>query len=103
MVKYIIAIILSVVSAVSMAQGESFKAQTLKDYRNRCQEVLTDKGYSPVLIEEECTCEVNVVDEKFSTFSLMLLAAKGMVGNDMKSDPQILELREKLKECRKRK
>lgn len=101
MVKYLVVVTLSVVSTVSMAQGDSFKAQTLKDYRGRCQEVLTEKGYSPHRIEKVCDCEVNVVDEDFSTFSLIFMAAKAATGEDMKSDSRVFELKEKIEACRK--
>lgn len=61
---------------------------------------MTEKGYADEDIKTVCECEVKVIDENFSTFSIMLFLAKKGVGLDPVEKEKAIEVRRKIKACR---
>ena len=90
-------------STVTASENNAFKSSVLNGYKNRCNEVLDKKGYTKPQIFNECTCEVNIIDKHFSTFSLMLAASRNAAGAKPLNEKDVTEIRLKLKQCKLKK
>lgn len=88
------------ISAVAIAENSSFRESTLDGYNKKCNEVLKRKGYSESVITKECECEVNVISNNFTTFSLMLMGAKNLAGQEVLKKEDITEIKQKLNKCK---
>lgn len=100
MKRSIALVIIYLISTVVTAENNSFKESTLNDYNNRCNEVLQKKGYSDSIRTKECDCEVNVINNNFTTFNLMIMGAKKLAGKEVLKKESIAEIKEKLNRCK---
>lgn len=88
------------VSAFCSAQDNSFRAEVLSGYSERCHEVMSQKGFPDNEIQQVCACETAVVDENFSTFTFIAMGIKQASGEAPMSKQQITDLRRQIRQCK---
>jgi hypothetical protein len=86
----------------AVAEQEGFKEEVLGGYVARCTEVLTEKGYERDKVVKECECERNIVDEEFTTYSLLIAARNGGSGEPDIDKEKLEQIRIRLKTCKQK-
>jgi len=79
---------------------ESFKDSILAGYKDRCINVMSQKGNDNTLISKVCNCETEVIDENFTTFELIITAGKQKSGLEPMDKEKIKDLKVKIKQCK---
>ena len=79
---------------------QSFKYSILTGYKDRCENVMSQKGNDSALISKVCNCETEVIDENFTTFELIITAGKQKSGLEPMDKEKIKDLKAKIKQCK---
>lgn len=82
--------------------SKEIKESVVNGYKNRCIEVRTKNGQNENDVRSVCECEASVLSANFSTFEIMMAAAKKELNQPILTEEQIREFRQKIKVCEKR-
>lgn len=74
----------------------------INGYKNRCIEVQTKNGKNEKMVRAVCDCEGSVLNDNFSTFELMMIAAADKSNNPLLSKEKTRDFMHKIKACEKR-
>ncbi len=78
--------------------GDSFRSSMIKGYKKECIKVNTENGLDSEKVIALCDCEAKVMDENFTTFSMMMLSIRGLV-RDKPSEAELRDIRRMLSDC----
>ena len=98
---FALAVFAVLISASVPALCEEFKESVINGYKNRCIEVRTKNGQNENDVRSVCNCEASVLNDNFSTFQLMMVAAKNMANKPLLSEEDVREFKQKIKLCEK--
>lgn len=101
MKKYIFICFMTLASNSVFADDDGFKEQTLNDYEARCKAVLGYKGFQQNVANQECACEVKVIDKYFSSFKLLITGAKTVAGMEPLTEKETKIIKSKISKCKK--
>ena len=82
------------------ANDSSFRQSVLSGYSERCQEVMSQTETNIEKVKSVCSCEVNVIDSDFSTFSFLIFGVNKSLGIQPMPEEKTIALKNKLKKCK---
>ncbi len=75
----------------------ALKTQTLQDYKDRCTQVLTNKGYTSSEVSKRCSCEVEVLNNNLKDEQYLAMVQRAFSQKSIFTKKELDSLKTELK------